>query len=248
MKGVELVYCLMEEKLSSISILDTQTGHIAGELPATRHALTLHSLVDPSIDGHTHTLDKCFRGLLVKCVGAHDLSLGGTEHMPGIDAWLTAATSASQILRDCCTGELRKLSVSCAALSDAPLIDGVASNCSTLLHVSLLGCRMLSSIAVVAICRSNPKISRFVLGNYRNSDDSLLDNAALLGDGISSLRDLSSMSILNAKRIDKVGLQEVLSKCKSLESLWVENSGEGCIDHYNTVRKFMVLGNRSIGL
>jgi hypothetical protein len=248
MKGVELVYCLMEEKCCSISILDTQTGHISGELPATRRALTTHMLVDPSIDGgRTRTLEKCFGGLLVKCVGAQNLSLGGTEHMPGIDVWLTAATFVSQILLECCSLDLRKLSLSCAQLSDADLIEGVARKCSNLLRVSLHGCRMISSVGIVAICKSNPKIITFALGNYRNSDVSLLNNDALLGDGISSLRDLSSLTIWNANLIDKVGYQAVLARCKSLDRLWVTHSGEGRIDYCSkSVRRFMVLGKSCI--
>lgn len=103
----------------------------------------------------------------------------------------------------------------------------IASSCHRLNFVNFRECGdLLTSAGIVAICKTNWNIQGFVLGGksigrYNNKTPCLLDNNALIGDGISSLIELRVFELYRAENITIVGIDDVIAKCRNLSFVQV---------------------------
>jgi hypothetical protein len=204
-------YCLMAQKLKTISCLKLHHSHVIGvpfvnlEVPLVNDDITISYPLSATDYATVKMHDKCAQ--------LKELSIAATTSE---ESFLSFKSSKCP--------DIVHLSVIKSYYIDDSLLADACIGWSSLLSFHVEGCRLISSLGIVHVCHHSPLIRDVFL--HGGSDEVMprcaIDDVALV-NGVSTLKFLRKLSIFWLPLITQSGLSHVTSNCTKLVEVHVSD-------------------------
>jgi hypothetical protein len=203
-------YCLMAQKLKTISCLKLHHNHVIG-VPFVNLEFPL---VNDDITGNPLSIaDYAIVKMHEKCAQLRELSIGNTSEY----SFLSFKSSK-------CPDIVHLSLIKSNFIDDTLLVDACVG-WSSLLSFHVEGCHLISSVGIVHVCHHSPLLRDVLLDGGSEviaTTRCAIDDVALV-NGVSTLKLLRKLSLSRLPLITQSGISHVTRNCMKLVEVHIFN-------------------------